>query len=349
MLLAVAVVLGLAVGVLLRPAPSRLPEQVSGDAGLAARARAVLGEDHRALAVAVVGPGGTRTAVIGAPAGARFETGSISKGVTGLLLAQALERGEVRETTRVAELVPELAGAPVGEVELRQLATHTSGLPVQPVTAGQLGRNLWATASGANPYPASEAERLATLRGTPLSQPPGTYSNLGFEVLGLALARAAGTSYPELARERVLEPLGMDAAGYPTSPDELGALDLRGESGSGRVVQPWLGQAMAPAGGLRADVGDMARLAGALLDGSAPGVDALEPRQAFRGHQIGWAWITSEAADGSRHVWHDGGTGGFSSWLGVDRDRGTAVVVLSATADPVDEGAEELLRTEGSR
>lgn len=342
-------VLGLAAGWWLRPTPSRLPDDAVGDAELATLARDTFGADRPALAVAVITPEGTRSTVIGAPTDARFEAGSISKGVTGLLLTQAIERGEVAESTTVAEVVPELADAPVGPVTLRQLATHTSGLPVQAPTVRQLGRNLWAQASGDNPYDAGVEATIAELAGVPLTAPPSTYSNLGFELLGIALARAADTSYPELVAERVLTPLGMTSATYPVTDADLGPLDVVGENENGRRMDPWVGAGMAPAGGLRADLDDLTALARGVLDGTAPGVEATDPQQAFDDDQIGWGWITSETDDGATVVWHNGGTGGFASYLGVDRERGTAVVVLSATSASVTADGSRLLAEVGER
>lgn len=67
-----------------------------------------------------------------------------------------------------------------------------------------------------------------------------------------------------------------------------------------------------------------------------PGIDALTPRSTFDDEDsIGWAWFTRPVpAAGTSVVWHNGGTGGFTSYLGIDRDAGTAVVVLSAAGEP---------------
>jgi CubicO group peptidase (beta-lactamase class C family) len=155
--------------------------------------------------------------------------------------------------------------------------------------------------------------------------------------LGAALAAAGGAPYPQLLAERVLTPLGMDDTIVPVSAAELGPRDLLGEAKGGRRADPWFGEAMGPAGAARADITDMAVLARALLDGSAPGIDALTSRSTFDDEDsIGWAWFTRVApATGTSVVWHNGGTGGFTSFLGIDRDAGTAVVVLSAAAEPL--------------
>jgi hypothetical protein len=83
-----------------------------------------------------------------------------------------------------------------------------------------------------------------------------------------------------------------------------------------------------------------------LLDGSAPGVAALDPVARFgAGARIGAAWITI-GARGREVTWHNGGTGGFRSWLGLDRGAGAGVAVVSATSASVDPPGFTLLKEE---
>jgi CubicO group peptidase (beta-lactamase class C family) len=333
LLLALGAALALAVAALVRPAPSTLPRTGTGDAELAALAREVVGPGRPALAVAAVTAHGTRTAVLGAAPDARFEIGSITKGLTGLLFADMIARGEVTPTTAVGALLP--VRGPLAAVPLEQLATHRSGLPSVPGGAGAFVRGWWSTVTAGNPYPYSTPEILDAAARAPLDAPPGTYSNLGFAVLGHALAAAADRPYPQLLAERVLAPLGMAGAAVVAGPDGLGPHDITGETTGGRRADPWAGEGIAPAGSVRADVADTARLARALLVGDAPGIDATRPRTDFAPDRIGWAWLSRpDPVTGRTVLWHNGGTGGFTSFLGVDRDAGVAVVVLSAVGAP---------------
>ena len=326
-------VLALVLGVAWLPAPTRLPAATVGDASLGQLGREVVGEDRPALAVACVTPTGGRTAVMGAAATDRFEIGSISKGLTGLLFADMIERGEVRADTRVAALLP--VTGPLADVTLSQLATHTSGLPTQLRTPGQIGRNYWAGLTAGNPYGGPWSQRLAALGGVPLDAAPGTYSNLGFELLGAALASAVDRPFRDLLRERVLVPVGLFGATVPYADGELTDVDLLGQTAGGRTAEAWLGEALAPAGGVRADIEEMAELTQRLLTGRAPGMDALEPKVTLDETPTGWAWITLPSPGDDREVtWHNGGTGGFTAFLGIDRERGTGVVILSARQEP---------------
>ena len=326
-------VLALALGVAWRPAPARLPDATAGDASLGQLGREVVGEDRPAIAIACVTLTGRRTAVMGAAATDRFDIGSISKGLTGLLLADMIDRGEVRADTRLAALLP-VAG-PLGDVTLSQLATHTSGLPTQLPTPEQVGRNYWAGLTAGKPYGGSWSQRLAALGDVPLDAAPGTYSNLGFELLGAALASAVDRPFRDLLRERILTPVGLSAATVPYDDGELTDVDLLGQTAGGRTADAWLGEALAPAGGVRADIGDMAELTQRLLTVRAPGMDALEPKVAVDDTPTGWAWITLPSPVNDREVtWHNGGTGGFTAFLGIDRERRTGVVILSARQEP---------------
>ncbi|MFJ6673287.1 serine hydrolase domain-containing protein [Actinosynnema sp. NPDC091369] len=305
-------------------------------ATLAEELVARLGPRHPVAAVATVSPAGTSVASVGASADADFEIGSISKGVTGLLYADARERGEIGPSTTLGDLLP-LDGAPVAGVTLSSITTHRSGLPSLPAAASALRKSLALWLHGANPYGETLDQLLTQARGVRPGPPRPRYSNLGFQLLGHALANAAGTTFQDLLRDRVAAPLGLDVFYAPATPADLRPAALTGTTRWGRERHPWTGEAVGPAGGIRARIGDMARLAAALVDGSAPGTSALDPVENFTGRvvRIGAAWITLER-NGRAITWHNGGTGGFRSWIGLDRAAGTAVVLLSATAIPVD-------------
>lgn len=320
---------------------------VEGDAALAAAALEHL-EDQRvyALTVAEVSPEGVRTAAVGAPLEGTVEIGSITKGITGLIYADMVERGEVAPETRLGEVL-DLGDAEAAEVTLEELAQHRSGLPVVPPGARMTLRNLQASVLGRNPYTADLEELTEDLRAVSLGPKEPEYSNLGFAALGHALAAAVGTDYATLFRDRFTAPAGLDGLTLPATEDDLGPEALTGRDVQGRRPQPWIGRGYAPTGtGARADAATMAELAGMLLDGSVPGAAALEPQADFEDGRIGAGWFT-DVFDGQEVLWHNGGTAGFRTWLGVDRERGTAVFLGAATTAQVDPAALALLREAG--
>lgn len=310
-------------------------DAVDGDRTLAAEARKVLGKRHRVVGVAAITPAGTRTAALGTTLASDYEIGSISKGITGMLYHVALGLGEVTPTATLSEFLP-LGDAPAGRVAIASVAIHRSGLPRLPKAMQPWRRSWEMLRHGTNPYRETLPELLEQARGVPVGNPKPVYSNLGFELFGHALAAAAGTTYAELVRERIAVPLGLGTFYVPSDATELRPTALPGTSRRGAPREPFAGEGIGPAGGIRASVPDMAALALALLDGSAPGVAAVEPvADLGRGVRIGAAWMTVKAK-GRTVTWHNGGTGGFRSFVGLDREAGTGVVVMTATSVSVD-------------
>lgn len=304
---------------------------------------------HVLLAAAVGGEVAFGT--FGAPNTADAEIGSVSKGLTGLLYRDAVERGEVSPGTELGEVLGDTT-VPYAKVTLEALATHASGLPglppfPKPRTVLNRTWRMWR--HGENAYGDTFDEVVAAAAGVRMGRPRFAYSNLGFMLLGLALERAAEVPFAELLRVRVTEPLGMAGAYVPATADELRADSLTGRAKSGRAHEPWTGEALGPAGGVRAQSADLAALLTGLVTGSTPGVAALDPvADGPGGTRIGAAWVTTESG-GARVTWHNGRTGGFASWVGVDRDAGVGLALVSATAVGLDRvGFAELERLRGS-
>ncbi len=309
----------------------------TGDAEL----REAAGRAHRTswpAAVAVASPRRVLVATARADRRSAFEIGSISKVVTGMLYADAVRRGVVAPTTVLGELLPLTAHGEVASVTLASLAVHASGLPRLAPGMHVLRRSVASSLRGANPYGDSLAELLEQTRGVRLGPRRPRYSNLGFQLLGHGLASAEGRDYGRLVRDRF-----GDGFSTPARAEEIDAPDLRGSSRTGRPVEAWVGEAVAPAGGIRAGVDTMGAFLRSLLDGSAPGLAALDPVAGLSPRvRIGAAWITLEHR-GRTITWHNGMTGGFASWIGVDREAGVGAVVLSARQQAVDRAGFRLL------
>ena len=272
-----------------------------------------------------------------------YEIGSLTKTMTAMLFVDAVDAGEVRPQTAVGSLL-DLGDTQAAGATLAELASHRSGLP--RIAAGLRHRVavLTAVLRHRNPYTAATPDLLAHARAAKIAHRGRfSYSNLGAALLGEALGSSAGMSYPELLRRRLFQPLGMTQSTAPLVPDDLPWGAPTGWNRDGSREQPWTLNAYAPAGGVRSTVNDLARYVRAILDGSAPGLDALTPRWPDDdGGHVGYAWFTHEVG-GTDVTWHNGRTGGFASMLAIDRGHRAAVVVLANTAVALDEIAIRVL------
>lgn len=332
---ALALAMGVALfGMLNQPRQPTLSTVVTGDVALAARVRPYLEGVFDRVSVATIDGDTVTSTNFGATDDTVYEIGSISKTFTSLLLADAIERGEVRADTRISDLLP-LAGSAIADVTLAELASHRSGLPRESARLQDVVEFDLLYLANRDPYVQDRDGVIAQARASRLHN-RGTfvYSNLGLGLLGQALASASRMDYAQLLQSRIFGPLGMTMSSIPLTIANLPHDAPTGYSVGGERAAPWTMNGTAPAGGIRSTAADMVRYAQALLDGSAPGLDALTPRWKAYGErrEIGYAWITEEH-DGTVLTWHAGATGGFTSMLVLDRANHRAVVILANTSD----------------
>ncbi|MGW1768867.1 serine hydrolase domain-containing protein [Streptomyces sp. NPDC002073] len=301
---------------------------------------------------ATAGPGG------GTPGpGTLFEIGSVTKTFTALALARMAAAGTVDLDEPLARLLPDGTNVPSRdgqEITLRHLATHTSGLPRLP--RGMLLRALLRPGTP-DPYAGCTADVLLSgLARTRLGAAPGRrirYSNLGAGLLGLALARRAGSTYEELVTTQVCAPLGMSDT-LLTAPDSRPGRLAQGHDRRHRPTPAWHLADLAGAGGLWSTATDLVAYVRAQLEGGpAELAEAIRLSREVRHRRSPFAWMhlgwtahrLHRRQGGHLQIWHDGGTGGFASFVGFDPETDTAVVILSNTRRQVDSASFELLRT----
>lgn len=261
-----------------------------------------------------------------------FEIGSITKLFTGTLLAEMAQRGEVNLSDPVAKLLPAHLTLPSRngrQILLRDLATHTSGLPSSPDNLTPADELLG--------YADYTVDALYDFLGRfTLTRHPGAkyeYSNLGVGLLGHALALRAQTGYEELVRDRILRPLGMTHTAI-AAPAGMARHLVCGHDGTGSVVEHCEMPTLAGAGALRSSIGDLLRFAEAHLSaGHGLSRPALAATHTPRKHvgplmRIGLTWhIIGYRA--KRILGHSGATAGFTGFIALHPARRTASVVLS--------------------
>ncbi|MFC0674450.1 serine hydrolase domain-containing protein [Brachybacterium hainanense] len=339
-------VLGLTAAVA-APRPGWLRE-AGGDAELGTALAPHLREHRRVAAVLREADGTHRTAGFGADENTAFEIGSLTKTFTGALLMEGAARGELTLGSTVAEVLGTQAeGSPIADVRLDELASHTSGLPRLPaaMTLPSIGANLLRR----DPYRGWSPQDVvdAALTAEPSGRGEEAYSNLGVALLGQLLARAAGTTWQELLDARLLAPLRLSASSAPVTAAQLPADAPRGRTAAGLPAQPWAMDGFAPAGGMRSTIADMGRWLESMVSGTNPGAAGLDPISTPAeegGSSTAVVWVRSPLPDGAGEmIWHNGMTGGFSSFCGWLPETGRGVVLLSDTARSLDELAAGVL------
>jgi CubicO group peptidase (beta-lactamase class C family) len=262
-----------------------------------------------------------------------FEIGSVTKVFTSLLLADMVRRGEVALTDPVATYLPADVKVPERNgrtITLQDLATHTSGLPRLPTNI--------VPKDPANPYADYSVAQLYQFLSTyTLTRDIGSryeYSNLGGGLLGHVLARHAGMDYEALVRSRITGPLGMTSTSVTLSADQQRRLAV-GHNDRLASVPNWDAPTLAGAGALRSTTNDMLTFVAANLGTTtSPLVSAMSAMLAERrptgmpGLDVALAWHVF-TRNGDEIIWHNGGTGGYRSFIGFRPRTKVGVVVLS--------------------
>jgi CubicO group peptidase (beta-lactamase class C family) len=268
-----------------------------------------------------------------------YRIASVTKQVTAIALMQLVEAKTVRLSDPVDMYVPEISTVRglTRPPTLVQLATMHSGLARDPMDR----RKYQETLAAALPETQALAEPGTTYR----------YSNIGYAVLGTAIGRAAGRTYVEQVRARILRPLGMTSTDFVLSPDMRARLATGvdydvlikdtlnyEDAAASHRDQPGFAPA---AGGLYSTVGDVAKLV-SLQIGFGPdsvlGLDALRMRNGvpvitYSTLDFGYGLGTQTARWGdTTAVGHSGNTAGYTSQVYYDIAGRFGVIVLRSAA-----------------
>lgn len=282
-----------------------------------------------------------------------FDVASLTKPVATTTVALRLaETGELELSASLGQYVPPLSGTPRGEIPIRSLLTHTSGLP--PYKAFPFG---WE----------SREALLESLYDSHLSllAPPDelfVYSDLNFVHLADACSRLTNASLPELVSRHVLEPAGMKRSALGRPPADAVVAETRDWRWRERVLHGEVHDYIAAVmdgesgnAGLFATAPDLARFARMLLNGGHAGDKRVLARETVARlrrnvvpgveppHGLGWRL----AHDGTPGLgWsptsfgHTGFTG-TSLWLDPQHDQ---FAVLLTNRLLVGEDAEPIAR-----
>ncbi len=275
----------------------------------------------------------------------QFQIGSITKLFTATVLAQMVDAGQVKLSDSIQRYLPTGVTAPTyhgKSITLLSLATHMSGLPGDPANLRHMS----------NPQAYSVKMLDDALSQTKLTRAPGArwdYSNFGFAILGQILGDKAHTSYDDLIKERILDPLGMRDTVVTGSPATRRHMAPAFEYG-GAPTQPESMGAIGPAGSIESDLADMMLFLRANLDAPQGRLGrelafAQKPRTEVPewNMTMGLAWQT--VLPPMHHIPGDlgdlpagwlekgGNTDGYSSFIGLNHACGCGFVTMTNVND----------------
>ena len=313
--------------------------------------------DYPGLAVAIVGDG--RVLYQGAVGFADIESGreftrqtlwhvaSVTKVFTCTLAVKLDARSVIDLDRPVIEYLP--AGVSISTdptrgaaITLRQLASHTSGLPRRVPDDVQSVEGRYAL----------EPERLYEQLGeVELLSDPGSgreYSNLGMGLLGHVLERVAGRSLDQLLKEEVLAPLNMNTSGISLEEEYRGMLATGYGEDRPRVVtgNSYLGR-LAGSGGLITSIAELSQF----LIAQMPTAGNAQPENFLTTPMLADLHTATKLNDGSdastalgwsvrerdsigRYLKKNGGRSNTDAWIGFSPDAGVGVAVMTNGGGP---------------
>jgi heparin/heparan-sulfate lyase len=257
---------------------------------------------------------------------------SVTKPVTTAAIMKLVEEGKLRLDDPVEKYIPEFQtqqdkdGRHHG-ITIRQLLTHTAGLPADPPTRKDVFDPEWRGKS--------VAETVGPIAQATLQFTPGAkvqYSNAGFYVLGRIIEIASGRPYADFVKETILDPLGMKESFYPRflaslEPRRIASVyrQRQGERFLYFHYEPGMTTRNdTPDGGLFCTARDLSRFCGMFIDPdaqrrSAPGGRVLAKdsvqqmlREQAPGRGLGWALENggfAHAGSSGAYAWGDPKTG----------------------------------------
>jgi len=255
-----------------------------------------------------------------------FEIGSISKVFTSVMLARCINEGLI---TADASIKPYLGYTLPDSVDItfESLSNHTSGLPRMPSNF-----TLSALFSQDNPYKNYDEDKLQKylsgdnlrLRGVGEVK----YSNVGAGLLGHLLTHVAERDYESLLKESITEPLDMAS----TTTNRALVMDdlVLGRDEDGDITSNWDLNVLVGAGGILSTAEDLSTFALAQFDETNQDL-SLSREKTTNLHEsmgLGLGWHIRYRDNGDVWHWHNGGTGGYRSYLMVDIEREMGIVIL---------------------
>jgi CubicO group peptidase (beta-lactamase class C family) len=288
-----------------------------------------------------------------------FPVGSLSKSFLGGLITLLIDEGVFSWDDTLTELLP--ANTPLSsdaaKITLLQLATHTSGLPRQPINTRTFIYFVRYLFTGKSFYSHFDHDYifdyLATFK-TP-DEIDFQYSNIGYGLLGHIIELRTGQPLETLLEKKILAPLGLKNTAYDPAALSAQLRHARGYAGDqpklvprGKPVPDWqFTELIKGASAIHSTARDILTFAAAHINRKpTPLGKALNETTQVRFPKTGTspaiAWVVDNI-DGQQITYQVGFVAGFSSYVGIDVNERTAVVVLQNSFNWDDKVGHKLL------
>lgn len=261
-----------------------------------------------------------------------FEIGDLTKVFTGLLMADMVKRGEVKLDDPVSKYLPDGLAFTNGHergTQLIELATSSAGAFWNLPRIAVLHRDaLVADLSW-------QAEGLTMVESTVIANRPYLFSDIGFGILGHALAKRHKSSYRQILTDRLLRPLGLENTYLGpgmSAPERIAQghdVNMNGTPSHLHLTM------FAASDGVSSTATDMMKFLEAVVQHQFTRFafahrKSLSVRRATMRPEylsaMGWAVLQYEGRD---YLWRGSDVDGFSAWMGIDHASKRAIVVMA--------------------
>ncbi len=254
-----------------------------------------------------------------------FEIGSITKVFTSTVLASLVVENKLKLTDNINDFYA-FKFKDNTKISFESLANHTSKLSRMPENIDLSDKE--------NPYKSYGKKELEYYLENLLKIDQNTpkthsYSNLGAGILGHTLGLSQKITFQNLLQKRVFDKYKMKSSFV--SSQNLGNKLVKGQDESGKIVSNWDLGALFSAGGILSTTEDLAKFAIAQFDPKNKEL-ALTRKPTFeinKNKKIGLGWHIKKLENESEFIYHNGGTGGYTSCMAVSVESKTAVIILS--------------------
>jgi CubicO group peptidase (beta-lactamase class C family) len=155
------------------------------------------------------------------------------------------------------------------------------------------------------------------------------YSNLGTGTLGFTLIKVTQSTFEDLLQEKIFTKYAMENS--TTNREKVKELLIKGLDPNGNETSNWDFGVLVGAGGILSSTADLSKFALAqFVNENKELLLTQKPTFTINDQlKIGLGWHIPKNKNGKDLIWHNGGTGGYSSSMALDLENKSGIIILS--------------------